>query len=84
MTKEKIDFIQINKKIAIFVALFTLPMINTFSDSHLIELFISFSIKCLNNEVHIYCVKQWILSKSIKMKTEKSQLAHFYFFVSSI
>ena len=45
MTKEKITFIQKNeKKLAIFVTMPTLFNINTFSGSHLIKLYISFSL----------------------------------------
>ena len=53
MTKEKINFIHKNeKKTAIFVALLTLFIINTFSAHHLIKLSMSFSM-CLKNQVHI-------------------------------
>ena len=44
MTKEKIDFIQKNEKLAIFVALLTLFITNAFIASYLIKFFISFSI----------------------------------------
>ena len=43
-TKKKIVFIQKNQKLATFVALLTSYIINPFSASHLIKLFISFSI----------------------------------------
>ena len=46
--------------------------VNTFSGSHLMKLFISFSISvCLNNGVHTYRAKYWALSEIRKMKTEK-------------
>ena len=44
VTKEKIAFIKKAKDLAIFMALFTLFITNTFNASHLIKLFISFSV----------------------------------------
>ena len=45
------------KNIAIFVVLRSLLLMNIFSANHLIKL------KYLYNELHIYCVKQWVLSE---------------------
>ena len=43
MTMEKIDFIQKNEKLDIFVASLTLSIIDVFINSHLIKSLVSFS-----------------------------------------
>ena len=43
MTVEKIDFIQKNEKLDIFVASLTLSIIDVFINSHLIKSLVSFS-----------------------------------------
>ena len=43
MTMEKIDFIQKNEKLDVFVASLTLSIIDVFINSHLIKSLVSFS-----------------------------------------